>query len=195
MARPTPLVARQGRGRAGAPGWCRSSASARRGTSARPARRWPWSRRSCAARCPEDATATTLVVAYEPVWAIGTGLTPTAADVAEMHECDPRRARRVARQGGRAGVRLLYGGSVKPANAVELMNVAACRRRARRRREPEGRGFLAIARRLLRPSGNVNHTPRRGGAVGARMLCAAPNSPRSSRRAGRPCGGAPCPFS
>ena len=55
------------------------------------------------------------VIAYEPVWAIGTGLTPTVEDIAEMHG-DIR-----ARIG--AGVRILYGGSVKPANAGEIMRV------------------------------------------------------------------------
>lgn len=73
---------------------------------------------------PEDATATTLVVAYEPVWAIGTGLTPTAADVAEMHEAIRAELSRLLGKAAAAGVRLLYGGSVKPSNAVELMNVA-----------------------------------------------------------------------
>jgi triosephosphate isomerase (TIM) len=63
------------------------------------------------------------VVAYEPVWAIGTGLTPTAADVAQAH--DFVRKRIVERHGavGNA-VRVLYGGSVKPSNAKELMAVA-----------------------------------------------------------------------
>ena len=69
-----------------------------------------------------DFPATNLVVAYEPVWAIGTGLTPTAADVAEMHA--HIRAKLEATY-GRKGVdiRILYGGSVKPENAAELMGV------------------------------------------------------------------------
>ncbi len=72
---------------------------------------------------PDGATAATLVVAYEPVWAIGTGLTPTLADVAEVHAFIRQRLER--RLGvGASGVRLLYGGSVKPSNAVELMGVA-----------------------------------------------------------------------
>lgn len=57
-----------------------------------------------------------LVVAYEPVWAIGTGLTPSAADVAEMH--------RAIRAIVGPDVRILYGGSVKSANAAELLHVA-----------------------------------------------------------------------
>ncbi|HEY4920694.1 MAG TPA: triose-phosphate isomerase [Xanthobacteraceae bacterium] len=67
--------------------------------------------------------AENLVVAYEPVWAIGSGLTPTPADVAEVHGFI--RARLGRRFGpGAGGVRILYGGSVKPANARELMSVA-----------------------------------------------------------------------
>lgn len=65
---------------------------------------------------PMNAVPTNTVVAYEPVWAIGTGLTPTVEQVAEVHasiraKTDP-------------ALRILYGGSVKPANAVELMAVA-----------------------------------------------------------------------
>ena len=72
---------------------------------------------------PDGATGADLVVAYEPVWAIGTGLTPTPADVAEAHGFI--RQRLTARFGAAgAGVRILYGGSVKPANAEELLTVA-----------------------------------------------------------------------
>ena len=71
---------------------------------------------------PADATAATLVVAYEPVWAIGTGRTPTIAQIAEVHGF--LRARLTAHIGVQAaGVRLLYGGSVKPSNAVEIFAV------------------------------------------------------------------------
>ena len=71
---------------------------------------------------PDGATAGNLVVAYEPVWAIGSGLTPTPSDIAEMHGLVRRRL--VARFGTEGeGIRILYGGSVKPANARELMQV------------------------------------------------------------------------
>jgi triosephosphate isomerase len=71
---------------------------------------------------PDAATDANTVVAYEPVWAIGTGLTPTVADVAEVHGAI--RAALVKRYGERGqGMRLLYGGSVKPSNARELMGV------------------------------------------------------------------------
>ena len=72
---------------------------------------------------PDGATPDTLVIAYEPVWAIGTGLTPTPSDVAEVHGFI--RERLTARFGASGqGVRVLYGGSVKPSNAAELMAVA-----------------------------------------------------------------------
>ena len=62
------------------------------------------------------------VVAYEPVWAIGTGLTPTVADVAEIHAgIREKLAARFGKAG--QGTRILYGGSVKPGNAAELMAV------------------------------------------------------------------------
>ena len=71
---------------------------------------------------PEGATAATLVVAYEPVWAIGTGLTPTPADVAEVHGFIRKQLK--TRFGAEVdGIRILYGGSVKPGNAAELMAV------------------------------------------------------------------------
>jgi len=69
------------------------------------------------------AAADRLIVAYEPVWAIGTGRTPTVTDVAAMHA--DIRAALVARYGDAgAAVRILYGGSVKPGNAAELLSVA-----------------------------------------------------------------------
>ncbi|MDE1566693.1 triose-phosphate isomerase [Aquabacter sediminis] len=72
---------------------------------------------------PAGANAGNLVIAYEPVWAIGTGLVPTVGDVEEMHG----EIRKVLAEalGGEAGkVRILYGGSVKPDNAATLLNAA-----------------------------------------------------------------------
>jgi triosephosphate isomerase (TIM) len=71
---------------------------------------------------PDGATADNLVVAYEPVWAIGTGLTPTAGDVEQIHKFI--RDSLVARFNEGTRIRILYGGSVKPSNAAELMAVA-----------------------------------------------------------------------
>jgi len=71
---------------------------------------------------PDGATAANLIVAYEPIWAIGTGLTPTAQDVEQVHRFI--RDSLVSRfKGEGAGMRILYGGSVKPSNAAELMAV------------------------------------------------------------------------
>jgi triosephosphate isomerase len=79
--------------------------------------------RQLAGSLPNDATAANLILAYEPVWAIGTGLTPTPQDVAEVHaDIREQLARRYGAEG--RAVRILYGGSVKPSNARELMTVA-----------------------------------------------------------------------
>ena len=80
-------------------------------------------RRQLAHAVPDGATAVNTIVAYEPVWAIGTGLTPTIEDVKKVH--DDIRKELVERLGKENGgqIRLLYGGSVKPSNAGELMAV------------------------------------------------------------------------
>ena len=72
---------------------------------------------------PDNATSGNLVVAYEPVWAIGTGLTPTVGDVEQVHRfIRDKLSERFKGEG--AKIRILYGGSVKPSNAAELMAVA-----------------------------------------------------------------------
>ena len=72
---------------------------------------------------PDGSTADRLVIAYEPVWAIGTGLTPTVKDVAEVHAfIRDSLSERFGAKG--AKIRILYGGSVKPSNARELLSVA-----------------------------------------------------------------------
>jgi triosephosphate isomerase len=79
--------------------------------------------RQLAGSLPKAATAADTVIAYEPVWAIGTGLTPTADDVAVVHRAiRDALARLVGAEA--AQMRILYGGSVKPSNAKELMSVA-----------------------------------------------------------------------
>jgi triosephosphate isomerase len=76
-------------------------------------------RSQLAASVPDGATPDSVVVAYEPVWAIGTGRTPTLTEIAEVHA--DMRARLTDRFGAAgAGIRLLYGGSVKPSNAAEI---------------------------------------------------------------------------
>jgi triosephosphate isomerase (TIM) len=72
---------------------------------------------------PVAATSANVVIAYEPVWAIGTGRTPTLAEIADVHLF--LRSRLTSRMGaGALEVRLLYGGSVKPSNAAEIFAVA-----------------------------------------------------------------------
>ncbi|THD44584.1 MAG: triose-phosphate isomerase [Bradyrhizobium sp.] len=71
---------------------------------------------------PAAGAFETVVVAYEPVWAIGTGLTPTAADVAEVHAVIRKLLGELYGAAG-AKLRILYGGSVKPANAKELLGL------------------------------------------------------------------------
>ena len=72
---------------------------------------------------PEGANAKNTVIAYEPVWAIGTGLTPTPDDVAEVHAYIRKRACALLGDEEGARIRILYGGSVKPGNAAVLMAV------------------------------------------------------------------------
>jgi len=71
---------------------------------------------------PDGSTAANVVVAYEPVWAIGTGLTPTAGDVEQIHGFIRELLTSRFKAEG-AKMRILYGGSVKPSNAAELMAV------------------------------------------------------------------------
>lgn len=78
--------------------------------------------RQLAASVPDAAAAENLVIAYEPVWAIGTGLTPTVKDVEQVHGfIREKLAGRFPAEG--AAIRILYGGSVKPQNAAELLSV------------------------------------------------------------------------
>ena len=71
---------------------------------------------------PDGATAAKTVIAYEPVWAIGTGLTPTPEDVRAVHAAIRQGLSDRFGDQGKA-MRILYGGSVKPANAKTLMAV------------------------------------------------------------------------
>ena len=77
--------------------------------------------RQIAGSLPDGLDSTSLVIAYEPVWAIGTGRTPTVQQVADVHGHIRRLLATKAKDP--AAVRILYGGSVKPGNAKELMSV------------------------------------------------------------------------
>ena len=72
---------------------------------------------------PEQASAQNCVIAYEPVWAIGTGKVPTAADVAEVHAAIRDELTTMLGSEKADAMRILYGGSVKPENAKELLNI------------------------------------------------------------------------
>jgi triosephosphate isomerase len=78
--------------------------------------------RQLAGSVPDETADHEVVVAYEPVWAIGTGLTPTSTDIAEMHT---RLREQLVRRFGDRGetIRLLYGGSLKPSNAREILAI------------------------------------------------------------------------
>ena len=94
---------------------------------------------------PDTARSDNLVVAYEPVWAIGTGLTPTVGDVKQIHRFI--RDSLIARfKGEGARIRILYGGSVKPSNARELMAVANVNGALVGGASLKAADFLAIAR-------------------------------------------------
>src|SRR5471030_1478756 len=94
---------------------------------------------------PDGSNSSNLVVAYEPVWAIGTGLTPTVEDVEQIHKFI--RELLIARFSGEgARIRILYGGSVKPSNAAELMAVANVNGALVGGASLKAADFLAIAR-------------------------------------------------
>jgi triosephosphate isomerase len=80
-------------------------------------------RRQIGGSVPESSRAENTVIAYEPVWAIGTGLTPTPADVAEVHDFIRGELKGLLGERESGYMRILYGGSVKPANAGELLFV------------------------------------------------------------------------
>jgi triosephosphate isomerase len=80
--------------------------------------------RQLAGSVPPSAAAANIVIAYEPVWAIGTGLTPSADDVGQVHGFIRAGLKQLLGEAEGSGVRILYGGSVKAANASELLSVA-----------------------------------------------------------------------
>jgi triosephosphate isomerase len=101
--------------------------------------------RQLAESVPDGAKADNLVIAYEPVWAIGTGRTPTPADVSEVHGFIRKRLHmRFGSEG--AGMRILYGGSVKPSNCSEILTVDNVEGALVGGASLKAEDFLAIAR-------------------------------------------------
>jgi triosephosphate isomerase len=94
---------------------------------------------------PDEAGRADTVIAYEPVWAIGTGRTPTVEQVEEVHQAI---GRALDARFGAAGlqIRVLYGGSVKPDNAAELMAVPGVDGALVGGASLKAADFLAIAR-------------------------------------------------
>jgi len=100
--------------------------------------------RQLAGSLPEQANAANTVVAYEPIWAIGSGRTPTAGDIAGLH--GHLRAELAERFADAAGFRLLYGGSVKPGNCNEILVTADVDGALVGGASLKAEDFLAIAR-------------------------------------------------
>ncbi len=105
--------------------------------------------RQLAGSLPPNAEAANTVVAYEPVWAIGTGRTAAPADIAEMHAAIRRQL--VERVDGGDQVRILYGGSVKPDNAKELMSVDNVHGALVGGASLDSKSFIAIAQAATEP--------------------------------------------
>ncbi len=80
-------------------------------------------KRQLAGSVPGGADAEAIVIAYEPIWAIGTGLTPSLADIAEVHRFIHRELATIFGAHGPGQRRILYGGSVKPSNAADILKI------------------------------------------------------------------------
>jgi triosephosphate isomerase len=101
--------------------------------------------RQLAASLPTGADASTLVIAYEPVWAIGSGRTPGAGDIEAMHEgLRAELGRHIGAESQR--LRILYGGSVKAANAAEILGLGEVDGALVGGASLKAEEFLAIAR-------------------------------------------------
>jgi triosephosphate isomerase len=97
---------------------------------------------------PQLAEASNTVIAYEPVWAIGTGLTPTLEDIGEVHN-NIRDILSVRLHDDGKTMRLLYGGSVKPANAKDILSVDNVDGALVGGASLKAQDFLAIAKALM----------------------------------------------
>ncbi len=98
------------------------------------------------ASLPAEANENNLVVAYEPVWAIGSGKTPTHNDIAEMHGAIREKLKEKLADG--ANIRILYGGSVKPENAGDILNIPNVNGALIGGASLQAESFLGIARAI-----------------------------------------------
>lgn len=73
---------------------------------------------------PENASSKNMVIAYEPIWAIGTGVTPTLQDIKKVHDAIRSTLADLIGIDDAPKMRILYGGSVKPTNAKEILNIS-----------------------------------------------------------------------
>ena len=128
------------------------------------------------ASIPNGATPRDTTIAYEPVWAIGTGQTPTPAEIVEVHALIRNHLTTRFGESGRE-MRILYGGSVKPANACEILSLAERRWGAGRRREPEGRGLPGHRQRRVRAvrNGRYRSLTDRVAICATGKCCASPD--------------------
>jgi len=75
------------------------------------------------ASLPPHSTAANMIIAYEPIWAIGTGVTPQIYDVQEIHSLIRENLSGIISSANADQTRILYGGSVKPSNAYEFLSL------------------------------------------------------------------------
>ena len=134
-------------------------------------------------KVPTDRLAE-VVIAYEPIWAIGTGLVATPEQAQEAIAFVRALVEDRDKAAGKA-VRILYGGSLKPDNAAELLVAARRRRRAGRRREPRRR---RASPRSSRPRGGERRASSSSTAGGSRRTGRATRSRSPTRRCSTSCG-------
>ncbi|MDY8108659.1 triose-phosphate isomerase [Fulvimarina sp. 2208YS6-2-32] len=108
---------------------------------------------------PDGARGDNLVVAYEPIWAIGTGRTPTVENVAEVHDFLRNRLKERFGEATGSAVKLLYGGSVKPDNAFELLHIDNVDGALVGGASLKAADFVAICEAAARPQGRDPFEP------------------------------------
>ncbi len=122
---------------------------------------------------PDGATAANTVIAYEPVWAIGTVRTPTSAEVQDVHAFIRAELAKKIGQAEADKTRILYGGSMNPGNAKELLALLAdVDGGLDRRREPEGRRLLGRGSKRVRHPSSLRAPAGRAAIQGSPAVAA-----------------------